>query len=574
MIKYLKNFLSGFYDTLWKDYIFWLILFSFVAVINYVAIFYITKGEFFYEDTDCYMRAIRIEDWWQNFQWAETVFPFSNPPHGFVLHFTRINDVIWSLFSLPLALFMPAKDAIFYGGFAFSPLFMTLSILSIFWGVRPYIPQFKQRNLLFLFTIIISLILLHKLTNRFDFSSPDHHSLMAFVYSFNLAVLMRSFIKTNSWQMFFAGIIAAMGIWASSAIEGFSVVFPFLLLISLDWIFSPSHRHAPLFYTLGLFLGTLAAWLINPPYGGYAVMDISRLSVIHVALTALIFMSYLVLTSLNLIKYRNKIFALIAAAFASALIMLCTFGTSTLVSPVYNPDVYAHFIPRIAEMKHSEGYSLIIIFASLCICTYFLWHSKCRQLYIINLSIITLLTSIIAFLIARYFIYQISLFAMLNILFIITCTYVSEKKRLYKYITITYTLGLIFYLYSFNYIPSLRTIPQLPGKIVLCNLFNAPMITYYQNLDTVGSPYHSNIEGVVDNHTMWYTTDEAELKRLLQKHQVTTIYLSPSSCSDNYYIKPKENTDKLYGKIISGKNVYPWLEKIAENLYTINYDKF
>ena len=62
-----------------------------------------SANEFYYIDTDCYARYLRITDWLSgDFSWFEKIFPFTNCPHGEVLHFTRINDVIWLIFSLPL----------------------------------------------------------------------------------------------------------------------------------------------------------------------------------------------------------------------------------------------------------------------------------------------------------------------------------------------------------------------------------------------------------------------------------------------------------------------------------------
>ena len=56
-------------QSLFRHYILW----SIITVILYnlfdAGTTYITYNRFFYVDTDCYTRALRIIDWLNNFQW-------------------------------------------------------------------------------------------------------------------------------------------------------------------------------------------------------------------------------------------------------------------------------------------------------------------------------------------------------------------------------------------------------------------------------------------------------------------------------------------------------------------------
>ena len=61
---------------------------------------------------------------------------------------------------------------------------------------------------------------------------------------------------------------------------------------------------------------------------------------------------------------------------------------------------------------------------------------------------------------------------------------------------------------------------------------------------------------------MFFTTNEPELKTLLQKHNIEYIFLFKTIAKR--YKSPTENTDKLYGKIITDTTIYPWLEKISK----------
>ena len=83
---------------------------------------YFEAGHIFYTDTDSYTRALRVVDWLQNFSWNEKLFPYSNPPDGFELHFTRALDWFWLIFSLPFLPLLSLKSAVFYAGFYVSKI--------------------------------------------------------------------------------------------------------------------------------------------------------------------------------------------------------------------------------------------------------------------------------------------------------------------------------------------------------------------------------------------------------------------------------------------------------------------
>lgn len=107
---------------------------------------YLQFKQLFYIDTDCYTHAERLIYWLQNFSWYEQIYPFGNYPFGEVLHFTRLLDIIWAGLALPFMLFFSLKDAVFYSGMLLSPLCLILSLIIIFWGLKPYIAQTPDRK--------------------------------------------------------------------------------------------------------------------------------------------------------------------------------------------------------------------------------------------------------------------------------------------------------------------------------------------------------------------------------------------------------------------------------------------
>ena len=150
------------------NHLYWWI-FGIVAVYTSCDIIftYLRFNLLFYVDTDCYTHASRIIYWLQNFSWYEQIYPFGNPPSGEILHFTRLMDVIWVALSLPFIPFFPLKDAVFYSGMLISPLCLALSLITVFWGLKPYL---KQTSKILFFSLTISLFFLIRVYWVFDFA--------------------------------------------------------------------------------------------------------------------------------------------------------------------------------------------------------------------------------------------------------------------------------------------------------------------------------------------------------------------------------------------------------------------
>lgn len=574
MKKYLSALFANFPNIFWYHYILWTLVFTSLFTISFMLLFYLDHGEFFYVDTDCYTRALRITDWLQNFQWKEKIFPFTNHPYGFVLHFTRISDIIWLIFTLPFIPFMALKEAVFYGGFFFSPFFLYLTLVSVLWGIKPYLKKTKNREIIFLSIFIFSILFCCKLSHAFDFYRPDHHGLMCFVFSYNISVILRSYIiKHNFSELFIAGVFTGCGLWASSAPEGLYIAGSALLILTTDVIFFKQNTKNPLYYALGFFYANLAAWLINPPFGGYTIPDNARLSVVHVVIAAFILVSFAVWHFANFKGKFKQIFSISGFALISALLLIILFGTETLFAPVYAEEVSKYFIPRINEMNsiiRDNKFLLPPVLAGLLIISCFsVKNSPERCLFIMYL-----ITAPLGVLIARFYAYYLCIWLVLYAfgLTILIKQKNENKDNKYKIAAFIYLIWPIFYLASFDFQPDIIPADKLNG-VVLTDIFRGPELVWKQNIDTVASPYHTNIEGIRDNHVMWFTSDENELKRLLKKRDVNYITL-PQSAELCYYNDPENNTDKLYGKVLTGKDIYPWMEKTGKRTYRINYDKF
>ena len=73
---------------------------------------------------------------------------------------------------------------------------------------------------------------------------------------------------------------------------------------------------------------------------------------------------------------------------------------------------------------------------------------------------------------------------------------------------------------------------------------------------------------------IYILVDENEVIELIKKHKARIVYLP--DVGDDFYAKPLENCDKLYGKILGCKNYPKWLKAVNDkgDLFEIDYSYF
>lgn len=570
-----NNIIKYITDSILSHYILWICGGVFVCTIYTLLNFYISYGTLFYTDTDPYTRALRIFDWVQNFQIYEKSFPYSNYPYEDILHFTRGMDIIWTILSIPFMIFTSLKKAIFYGGMVIPPLFMFLSLITIFWGLKPYIKDNCKNNKSILIAFLLLIILPFKLTAIFDIDRPDHHAIMFFIFTTNISIILNYLYYQRENLFILAGILSGIGIWLSSAIEGLLLIGSILTVLCINWIFFEQKIENIIKYLKGLFISSTVAYLINPPYNGYMVLDNLRLSLIHVVLCFLMLTTFIIIKRTNISNKKTKILSLIAGSISSAIILSLLFGEK-LLAPVYDEKILKLFISRITEMTNIQIYFYLFSIETILIIGYIFFTQK-MPLHIFNITCLFIIYLIPSLIVGRFFYYEVATLIYLNIIFIIYIFNSLEKSDLHKIIAFVYLIFNIFAIIAVRYTRPYTIIPNLQG-VVLTDIFIAPQMVFEQQTYSVGFPYHTNIKGITDNHIMLFTSDEKELKKLIQKHLVEYIYL-PKQLDFTYYKEPNLNTDKLYGKIITDKVNYTWLEKLSKNtdnyyLYKVNLSKF
>lgn len=514
------------------------------------------SGELYYIDTDCYTRYLRIIDWLDSdFSWFEKIFPYTNCPWGEILHFTRINDILWLICSLPFLPFLPINDAVFAGGLIFSPLLFIVTLSLIMSGLRRFTGE-KDFTKSALFVFILSFIFLAK-TMMFELGRPDHHSLMLLIAAF-VSVNLLNFSLSG---MFLSGLAAAFGIWASSAPEGLLLAYSFLAVLVIGEIFYKQDFLPAQRYTLGLFSGLVFAYILNPPYGGYFHFDNTRLSFIHVVMGALTFFSFSFIKKCNPQKIGSKIALLTTCVLLSLVFLLFCFGFDTIFAPIYNKKIAAYFVANISEMQPllAQEYTYLILgFAEILLLYKYFKGKSFSYIAIYTLFLVYLPLSIF---VRRFLAYEILFYTLITALLLIRLFNHLARGERYKWATLTLIAVNLFCSASFSYLaPQPPVSPRKLNGCALTDIFSAPQLIYKTGIKTIGSPYHNNLEGIIDTIEIFSETDESIVLKKLKNRGARYVIISKKNLE--YLREAPKNS--FYKRLLDGEK-FTWLKSLTGN---------
>lgn len=534
-----------------------------------------------YPDTDNYTHARRVLDLILSKNWAETPYMHTNYPFGEILHFTRITDIFWLLFSLPAFLFFPVKEAVFWGGYIFQTGVLILSAVALVWGLKPISGPILRLIGVGLFFVQPSV------TETYILIKPDHHALTAFFAFVTTGALIHYLYEQKELFLKIAGIGAGLCLWTS--IEGLLISYGLLSgLVLLFLIGKTTARNSALFYFFYL-ISSAFFLIINPPYEGFFFPDNGRLSfllivIIGLTTTALIFIALMEERAV-LNSFWKKTTALSLAALFSICLLFLLFPPSVVFMPYFPDPIKSFWAVDIVELQPSIKQPILFFLGSfpslLGILTAFIVFKFAlpQQRKVLILTLIPLIFLTILSLTAIRYARISSLFT--PYIFVTAFSLRANRKQFSekkKSLFLT-SLYLIFATYlGLNYISVNRTLqsirppvrivkPYLPAGegSVLSDISSGPEIIWELNEKVIGTPYHRNLEGITDNFGLLYSNDNSTIVSLLKKHRVKAIllFLEFIDQPDLFYNMEKrysffakaDRTDSLILKLLLNKKL-------------------
>lgn len=510
-----------------------------------------------YADSDNYMHAMRLIEWLKSFSWLEQKFLWTNYPYGEVSHWTRLMDILLLICSLPFLLFYPVKEAVFNGSLLLSPI-MSFLIFIILYKLSCMTLNFRGRIALFLLLLVQS-----NFVRVLFFYRPDHHSVIIFFAACLLFELYLFVSKCILRSLIVGAIVCALSLWL--AVEGIYIYLLSLFFLYINHlIFHTSFRSLKIFSTI-YSIAVTCFYLLNPPYQGYLFLDNGRLSLFYVALS--IYISIAIWGAGKIQKTKLRFLFLCLLAFLALCIIFCT---GLFNSPLDN-NIKDAFTNRISEMQSGTNIYYLTYPALGLMSLAFLWYRKTDRSFILLLFVFLGGYTILSLWAIRFLSY-VSVYSALALALFLGSLPIRKMKFTFLLILTCCAEFISFIIWSMIHYDLLKPIDfDMPVNVhiikhyslaegsVVSDVFLGPYIIWYANRPVVSSPYHRNVEGIVDNHRILFSSDEDEVIKLLLKHKVKTILL-PYYATLDYFINPKENCDKLYGKIYGCQNYPDWLK--------------
>jgi len=193
---------------------------------------------------------------------------------GVLVEWSRVLDaVIWAL-ALPFAAVMGWKKALFVVGVALGPIGTGLLGVALAFAAE----RFVLRRLLWVLPVAAAL--LPALQNYAMPGTVTHHVLLLAAIAAVAGLVVRAWDGDTGWN-FLAGAAGGFAVWLTPE------TMPFVLLcygvLLLRWLEVP-HGAALAACGAGFFDVLGFGFAIDPPVGGYGVVEIDRLSVVFAAL--------------------------------------------------------------------------------------------------------------------------------------------------------------------------------------------------------------------------------------------------------------------------------------------------
>ena len=546
-----------------------------VAVVSFI-FFDVNNWNTLYFDTDGYMRAIRLHNWLLNPSFFEQVITQSNYPFGEINHWTRPMDIWWLINMLPFLGMDNLKDAVFMGGVFMSPWLHIFSILALYYGLHRNFNIFLTIFGCFIF-IADPLMQLYYAIGR-----PDHHALMALLGIYSLSLILCWLKKRHLRYLRWLGF--SLALMTFTAIEGVIIYGLILCFYLYLYIYKNNSLQPTVKISKYFMLSITLFWLLNPPYQGYFYADNGRLSVLYVVFSALLFF---ILYGLNLCHLHTralKIWSLICAGLGGGIVLLLIFGPEIFTVPL-DTQIQTIWSTNISEMSSFTDLTLSkkiavypFAFASLVIAVFLSPQKKYKK--IMHLTLILGIPLFILNLWAvRFSNYQ---FFYNIIPWLCLIDYLYKKATGGKKISpelpnIIPSMCLAILLFQqlvilpmnitqtakkkpANFYPQLvYNIRKIGGTLVTDNFLSA-IYSWKCDVNTVGTAYHRNKEGLIDNYAILYGEKDDVIIPLLLKHQVTQILMF-NNYAKCYDMSP-QNHKKLYYRLIKRENIPSYLEEI------------
>ena len=521
----------------------------FFILIWQAVLLYTSDGRFV--ETDNYTHALRLMDFIQSGSWKEILYRHDNCPFGQMLHFTRIMDMFLYVMTLPFLPFMELKRAILFGGFLYNPVMACLSAAALIWAGRAFLSPLSRAG------IVCFYFITPFTASLYAAGRPDHHVLLNLLLIIIVGCLIYG-AKTQKIAYYkTAGLFAGLSIWATP--EGFLAELFLSAGMVTAWLARCQNIRQIRFFNQFCFICTALCLLVNPPLEGFLHPDNGRLSILIAVISGLASLSFYAEEKLEKKRYVRSFSArfgsLLLLSLFSLSVCILVFGWNSLFSPPISKELYEIWGAEIGELKSDYSGDLLnsnmMIFFDACIlgCVAFFMTSF-RIKKILFTIIIPLFCFAFLGAVARRFLRPDSVFAAFTFGFSV---YIIGQKHFlltsFKRTALAsiFFILVLFFQITFAYSDQKQWNKQINDFVnydsyiakrtgcVLSLTDAGPEFAWETGAAVIGSPYHSNAQGIIDNYRILSSRVSPKIVNLLKKRNVHTIIVD----NVEYYLENK-----------------------------------
>lgn len=546
------------------------------------------KGYFLANDTDPYMRMVRVETLLNDGDWYNQTIARSNAPFGEELHWSRAFDLLIIFLMVPFLPFMDQHAALQYSGALISPLLKWLSLPALFWATQPFL---KRRSA---FLACVLFLMQWGVIQYYAVFRPDHHSLLLLLFILFLGATLRAQTHPDSIFAYWAGFLNAVSLWVS--IESLLLTALFMGCELFFWVTGRRSdlRNALRFQSI-LFAASCGFLLIERPISTFDAIVYDKISIVYLFAFALLLFF---ISCLQFITSRiscSKLRLLISLVITTGLLGIITLTFPQLLKGPFsniNPQVAQLFVDQVIEMQPlsfktlSQASTTVLFAGPILFALPGIWLSFNQGTEPPDLrkqwALITLLTyTFLSFQHLRsspYAEIAALLFSapFLELIFEkarrIHCALCAAAVQ-FLALGIIGTGPILFALFLTQFIPtetshlnipssSLHHLNQTflkeePVSTILADISLGPQILYETKHRVIATPYHRNTDGIL----FWFRVMSAnpdDVKAMLASRQVSHILIMTNQ---QYNFGPF--SENLFYHLLTNPQTAPnWLEQV------------
>ncbi len=553
------------------------------------------------QDTDAYMRLIRIQELWQSGEWYQTLTSSLGAPGKLSLHWTRPLDLLILLPALLLNLVnLPIERAIYWVGFWISPILQLTACIVAAKGAKRIWPRHGAWRMAALMVLFNGAALTYCTAGR-----PDHHSLGLLLALLAAGQTIRATLETDRARpAWIAGAWAGMGVWVSP--EALIGIGASVISFGLLWLLNPETyqiwARLGRRFCCGMAAIVLAAVLIEQPPTLWFQAEYDKVSILHLALAVIAAANFIIAERLSW-PGPQRIAAMSVAVLVSAA-ALAFFFPGFYLGPLGN---ISHkeamvFLDDIMEMapiwpinrsNTDQFFGMIgnaLAALPVMVITLRAWRRKERFAPIIFLSVSYFVAFFGALEHLRLAVFLSAFGALLGCgLFSLICDFAEQRmqvtrtaSRLFAALLVVFG-GQLWLLFAAPATPPKATVcnpkpvaewlnemhpgitmPEPVGAdrhtpIIITESINyPPELAYRTGYRLVGGPYHRGVKAVADMYELALSTNDATAQAVLAKRQVDYMLICITEVPK---VIGESDPNSLYHRLLRGE-APAWLQPL------------